>query len=88
MRREEPLNGHTSAVMSITITDDSSCIISGSKDNSIIIWSFSERKQECILKGHLSEICSLIATSGYIISGSKDRTIRFWNLSEKKEETC
>ena len=75
-------------VNSVAITSDNNYIVSGSKDNTIRIWKFSEKRHEAVLQGHTEAINSIALTSDnkYIISGSKDKTIRIWNLLDARQE--
>lgn len=59
-RLKSTISGHSEIVTSVAITSDSKYIVSGSRDMSIRIWKFSERKQVSILSGHTGYISSNI----------------------------
>lgn len=71
-------------VPSVASSPDKKYIVSGSKDNTIIIWESTTGKVINRLKGHSNTINSVdISPNGeYIASGSDDNTINIWNLKK------
>ncbi|CAD8213064.1 unnamed protein product [Paramecium pentaurelia] len=66
--------------------------ISGSQDNSIIIWSMNQNNQwinQQKLNGHCGTIFCLILNNNedLIISGSSDKTIKFW-IKQNQQWLC
>ena len=74
----------TSAIKKCVITGCGNCIISGTKNGSILIFNISEKRVEATLKGHTDQVESLALSkaSKYLISGSRDTTIKIWKLCE------
>lgn len=85
-RLKSTIYGHSEIVTSVAITSDSKYIVSGSRDMSLRIWKFSERKQVSILQGHTGYISSISLSQDdkLIISGSWDMNVKIWSLPEAK----
>ena len=83
------LQGHTSCVIALTLTNDNKYVVSASSDYTVRIWNLLQKTQENILLGHLDEVTAVVMTSDNksIISGSRDKTIRIWNFLEKTQES-
>lgn len=79
--------GHKRGVMSISLTNDEQKMVSGSSDNSIIVWDFINPKIIFELNGHVSKINSLNLTpdSQFIVSGSDDNTARIWSMQTGRQ---
>ncbi|TFK72834.1 WD40 repeat-like protein [Pluteus cervinus] len=76
-------NGHASLVTSVAFSSDNRYVISGSKDQSIIIWNVETGQQVGNrLQGHTSIVTSVGFSSSdeYVVSASDDKTVRIWNL--------
>ena len=77
-----PLQGHTSSVLSVAFSPDGRHIVSGSSNETIQIWDAQTGGQVGNpLQGHTWSVLS-VAFSPYgrhIVSGSSDKTIRFWD---------
>jgi WD40 repeat protein len=76
------LKGHSSDVHAVSITPDGQRAISGSKDNTCIIWEMFSGKTLLTLKGHDGEVhaVSLTPDGKRAISGSEDCTCIVWDL--------
>ncbi|MHA1232401.1 MAG: WD40 repeat domain-containing protein [Candidatus Helarchaeota archaeon] len=75
-------NGHSNVVNSIAISPDGKYLISGSFDNTIIIWNIKNRSILRKLEGHKDAVISVSITPDgkQVVSGSKDKTVRIWDL--------
>ncbi len=79
------LQGHRSAVRSLSFSDDGGLLASGSNDRTIRLWDFGNPAAlgEClqILNGHEDLVMSICFRPGgrILASGSNDRTIRLWD---------
>lgn len=74
----QPLQGHSNAVVSVAISSDGALIASGSRDSNIQIWDIkSGSKMTKLLKGHTSTVeCVAFNREGSrIVSGSWDRSV-------------
>jgi U3 small nucleolar RNA-associated protein 13 len=80
------LNGHDEIVLCVASSFDKSLMISGSKDNSAIIWTINDKSsilQSVQLKGHTSSVSSVCFSkhaNTFAITASHDRTIKLWDL--------
>ncbi len=74
--------GHESDVNAISITADGKCAISGSRDNTCILWELENGRVLHSLKGHTSDVYSVSITPDgtKAVSGSCDKTCILWDL--------
>ena len=80
------LEGHTDWVRTLQVLPDGK-IVSGSTDNTIIIWNEDGTKDKT-LKGHTGWVWTLqVLPDGKIVSGSNDNTIIIWNEDGTKDKT-
>ena len=75
------LSGHSGAITSLQFVEDS-FLISGSEDNTIIIWNCSDWEQVHVLGGHKGCINGIAVhpTGKLALTVSKDNTMKLWNL--------
>ncbi|KAJ1611451.1 WD repeat-containing protein [Cryptosporidium canis] len=87
---KNPLIGHTSTVLSMDISNCSNLIATGSKDETIRIWSTYNQECLAVLSGHTSLVTALSFqkkaylsrnTSFYLFSASNDNTLKAWNIA-------
>lgn len=81
------LIGHKGPITSTAITNDRRYIVTGSQDQTLIIWNLVEKIQQYVLRGHACSVDYLFITSGdrFIISCSCDSVI-LWNLQNMGKE--
>lgn len=79
------MEAHSDIVLSIDFIDD--LLISSSKDKTIKLWKYSDKKKIfqpiAVYEGHLEAIgCVAIApkTKSFLISGSSDKSIKVWSI--------
>ena len=76
------LEGHRRGVFAVSVTSDGKRVVSGSWDNTLMIWD--ALSGECIkaLKGHEKKVTSVdLSPDGRkIFSGSMDKTLRIWDM--------
>lgn len=78
---------HTSDVYDLAWSRDSQYLVSGSIDNSAILWSVERAKKLQILEGHkhfVQGVC-LDPKFKYIVTISSDRTARVWKNAKAKK---
>jgi len=84
------LEGHTGAVWSVAFSENGDRVISGSKDNTVKVWSAKTGELIKTLRGHAGWVrsCRFAVAADEIsaVSGSHDRSVRLWNI-EAYEET-
>lgn len=80
------LIGHTEFIRSVSISNDGKWAISGSQDNTCIIWDLSIGKAKNVLKGHTKPVMSVSITPDGMrgISGSGDGTCILWDTVQGK----
>ncbi|CAD8163646.1 unnamed protein product [Paramecium pentaurelia] len=91
IKQTQILNEHKNNVHTLNFMNKSNQFISGSHDNSIIIWQLNQNNQwipQQTLNGHTNYIYCLILNNNedLIISGSYDNSIKFW--IKKNEWIC
>ena len=76
------LKGHTDSVRSVSVTPDAKRAISGSGDNTCILWDLDTGQPIKTLKGHTSSVSAVSVTldGKRAISGSYDNTCILWDL--------
>ena len=80
------LKNHTSCVYCLAIMNDGR-LVSGSLDNSIIIYNKLTYQPDLIIKEHNSWICYIIQlSSGLLASCSDDKTIKLFKIEGNKYE--
>ena len=84
IKLKEPLHKvkyHTSWITCATVLNDGR-FVTGSYDNSIIIYNNKTFKPDLTIKEHSSYVYSLIQlSSGILCSGSNDKTIKLYNIN-------
>ncbi|CAD8110620.1 unnamed protein product [Paramecium primaurelia] len=83
LKQVQILNEHGNYVCTLNFMKRSDHFISGSQDNSIIIWARNQNNSwicQQKLNGHTSNIYCLLLNNNedIIVSGSYDNTIKFW----------
>ena len=75
------LNNHTGSIFCLSILNDGR-LISGSDDNSIIIYNKITYKPDLIIKEHKNAVrCIIQLSSGILASCSNDNTIKLFNIN-------
>ena len=76
------LNFHTHRVYCLTVLNDGR-LVSGSKDNTIIIYNKATYQPDIIIKEHKSAICCITKlNSGELVSCSCDKEIKLFKIKE------
>ena len=70
-------------ISSVAFSDDGTRIVSGSDDDSVLVWDASTGLLLKELKGHTDWVNSVAFSSDgtRIVSGSVDRSVRVWDAS-------
>lgn len=81
------LEGHTDAVVSVSISADGKRALSGSDDRSLRLWDLEEQKPLQSFTGHAGPVKSVAFAPGgkHVLSGSSDSTVRLWEAATGKE---
>lgn len=75
--------GHKSAVLSTCFNPTLRQVVSGSSDDTVMVWNFKPNVRPFRFVGHTGSVHSvdITPTGNMIVSGSADSTIRLWNNS-------
>ena len=75
------LSEHKGAVNSVAFSPDGTSIVSGSSDNTAMVWDVLSGTPKWTFVGHQDEVTSVIYSPDgkTIASGSHDRTVRLWD---------
>ncbi|KAL0227766.1 hypothetical protein RCL1_003909 [Eukaryota sp. TZLM3-RCL] len=77
-------NGHRSAVLHLSFSDDSTSLASGGLDTDVVVWDLVSGKGTTRLKGHSGPISGLSfiphQSNRYILTCSRDMTLRLWDV--------
>ena len=78
------LKGHTSFVMSCSFSSDDKFVITGSGDETAMIWCVETGKCLKVLKDHTDYVtsCSFSSNDKFAITGSWDKTVMIWDLTK------
>lgn len=71
---------HTGSVVSVQFDDK--LMVSGSSDNTFIIWDFKTLQGIMKVSHHTGGILDIVINSKYIVTGSKDSTICVWDRTK------
>jgi WD40 repeat protein len=76
------LEGHSSAVYSVTFSPDGKLVASGSYDNTIKLWDAITGAMYVSIEGHLDCVQSVAFSpvDKMVASGSNDRTLKLWDV--------
>lgn len=79
-------NGHSKQLLTIDLSADSSILVSGGKDSTIVLWNVKENKILKRLSFHKGIVTSLQLSSdnNYLISGGTDHKVFIYDLREQR----
>ncbi|KAF2725453.1 WD40 repeat-like protein [Polychaeton citri CBS 116435] len=80
---QEPSH-HTGAILCVAASQDGKLVVTGGKDNRIIVWSAVDLSHLKTFSQHRDSVTSIVFRRGtnQIYSTSKDRTVKVWSLDE------
>ncbi|KAJ3106516.1 Transducin (beta)-like 3 [Phlyctochytrium planicorne] len=86
------LSGHEETVLCVDSSKDGKYLISGSKDNTAIVWAYDEESKKLSLfgtcAGHTEAVSAVSfakKSSSFVLTGSEDRTVKLWDLETSKK---
>jgi serine/threonine protein kinase len=77
------LEGHTSFVNRIDITDDDQTLVSASADQNVLLWDMATKSRSAALEGHQGYVNTLRLEGPQLWSADSDKTILVWDLQKK-----
>jgi len=87
VRERNRWKAHQRSVYTISFSSDGKLLASGSRDGTIKIWNWKEKRELHTLPGHQYSVNSIsFSPDGKLLaSGSSDNTIKIWNVQEGGE---
>ncbi|MBD0361216.1 MAG: WD40 repeat domain-containing protein [Coleofasciculus sp. C3-bin4] len=78
--------GHSESINCIAMTPNGKMLVSGSEDNTLMLWNLQKHQYICTLEGHEAGVKSVAFSRDgkMIVSGSADNTIKLWQLPKVK----
>ena len=75
------LRGHNDSVTSVFWSPDGSQLVSGSRDNTAIVWQATNWQNTFTYKGHTAALLSVAWSPNgrLLVSGGEDQTVQVWN---------
>src|SRR3954454_14955838 len=79
--------GHTDRVTSVALSSDGKYLVTGSHDQSAILWDATSGKKLQAFIGHTREVMSVAmsADGKQVVTGSRDRTAILWDAASGKK---
>ncbi len=74
------LKGHSAEVMSVAFSPDGNELLSGSADNTFILWDWQQASKKVQVEGHFRPVMAVGFTTDnkYLVSAG-DRSLKLWN---------
>lgn len=81
------LNGHGNWIYGVAFSPDGTYALTGSIDNTAILWDVDTGQEVYTIRGHSSSVRSVAFSPDgkYILTGSADRTTRLWEVAIGQE---
>lgn len=78
------IKGHSSVVETVAFNEDGTRLVTGSYDNTVVIWNAITGSRVQTLQGHTEGVMSVeFSPDGKrVVSGSKDTTVIIWNVAQ------
>jgi WD40 repeat protein len=88
IKEKNQFKGHTLDINSVVFSPDGKTIASGSRDNTVRLWSLDGKPPQTLM-GHTDDVISVAFSPDgkTIASGSRDNTVRLWSLDGKPLQT-
>jgi WD40 repeat protein len=83
------LQGHCNWINSVAFSPDGSQLVSGSRDNTVRLWSLASNKYVKVMTAHSDYVCSAVfhPNGKQVASCSEDNTVRIWTVCEWSDRT-
>jgi WD40 repeat protein len=84
---EKTFRGHAQPIYALAIDPSGAVFVSGSRDNTAIIWDVASASRLATLKPHHGDVLSVAITPDgkYVVTGSEDKKARLWNRADGKQ---
>eukprot|EP01132_Coremiostelium_polycephalum_P002070 gene2070-2556_t len=88
-KKSKILRGHTELVMSLDVSFDNQIMVTGSRDNTVILWDMVNMEPMTTFTGHTASVTCVALPNkqkNFAISASDDRTVKLWKLASNSKE--
>ena len=81
---DESFKGHTQDIVCVAASQDGKFVVTGGKDNKIVVWNAETLEVLTVFKQHRATVTGLVFRRGTneLYSSSADRTVKLWSLNE------
>jgi WD40 repeat protein len=82
------MTGHSETVRTVALNRSGTLAVSGSDDNSLILWDVVSGQEISRLTGHMGNVMSAVFTPGgdHVLSASNDGGLILWNVAQGTPE--
>ena len=77
------LEGHTSFVNRLAVSDDNQTLITASADKTVRLWNLMTQTSQAVLEGHQSYVNTLRVDGPQLWSADADKVILVWDLQQR-----
>lgn len=81
---DQKFEGHTDDIISVAASEDGKFVVTGGRDNKLIVWNSQTLTILKVFKQHRAAVTGLAFRRGTneLYSSSSDRTVKLWSLNE------
>lgn len=77
------LQGHTSFINRLAVSDDNQTLITASADTTVRLWNLATQTSQAVLEGHQSYVNTLRVDGPQVWSADADKVIWVWDLQQQ-----
>lgn len=77
------LEGHTSFINRLAVSDDNQTLITASADRTVRLWNLATQTSQAVLEGHQSYVNTLRVDGPQVWSADADKVILVWDLHQQ-----
>ncbi|KAJ1566550.1 hypothetical protein HK096_001108, partial [Nowakowskiella sp. JEL0078] len=86
-RKPIAFSGHKGSVSALAVSQNGTLVVSGSSDQTAIVWDINSGLKISTLRGHAGEIFQVMISRdfGQVITASFDNTVKIWDIASAVE---